>query len=78
MILNIIQINTFHWHIVDAQSFPLEIPGFAEISQKGAYSTKSVYSESDVQDIVTYAAEVSQDFVGGSDSWTKLIWSFFL
>jgi len=47
--------SQFHWHIVDAQSFPLTVPGFPELSQKGAYSAEEVYSSQDIQDIVTYA-----------------------
>ena len=54
------QINQFHWHIVDSQSFPLELPGFTDIAQKAAYSSSSVYSASDVADIVSYAGAVSQ------------------
>lgn len=53
------QINQFHWHIVDSQSFPLQVPGFPELSQKGAYSSSMVYSRSDVKDIVSYAGAVS-------------------
>ena len=54
------QINQFHWHIVDSQSFPLQVPGFPELSQKGAYSSSMVYSASDVKDIVSYAGAVSR------------------
>ena len=50
--------SQFHWHIVDAQSFPLTVPGFPELSQKGAYSAEEVYSSQDIQDIVTYAGVV--------------------
>jgi len=50
----------FHWHIVDSQSFPLDVPGFPELAQKGAYSTDEIYSTSDVQDIVAHAGAVSQ------------------
>jgi hexosaminidase len=50
----------FHWHVVDSQSFPLEVPGFTELSQKGAYSADEIYSTSDVQDIVAYAGAVSK------------------
>ena len=53
-----VKINTFHWHIVDSQSFPLEVPGFMEISAQGAYSSTNVYSQSDVAGIVAYAAAV--------------------
>jgi hexosaminidase len=54
-----VKINTFHWHIVDSQSFPLEVPSFPELSAKGAYSATNVYSPKDVANIVSYAAAVS-------------------
>lgn len=54
-----LQINQFHWHAVDSQSFPLQIPGFEEISSQGAYSPSMVYTPKDIQDIVTYAGEAS-------------------
>jgi len=50
-----VKINQFHWHVVDSQSFPLQVPGFTELAAKGAYSTSMVYSPSDVQDIISYA-----------------------
>jgi hexosaminidase len=50
----------FHWHITDSQSFPLEVPGFPELSQKGAYSSDEIYSTRDVQEIVAYAGAVSK------------------
>jgi hexosaminidase len=34
------------------------IPGYTVLSQKGAYSASSVYTPSDVKDIVSYAAAV--------------------
>ena len=51
-----VKLNQFHWHIVDSQSFPLQIPGFEELSASGAYDSSSVYSPSDVSDIISYAA----------------------
>ncbi|CDO72187.1 Glycoside Hydrolase Family 20 protein [Trametes cinnabarina] len=50
-----VKLNEFHWHIVDSQSFPFEIPGFTDLAQKGAYSSSQVYSLSDVRDIISYA-----------------------
>lgn len=52
------KLNVFHWHVVDSQSFPLEIPGFPELARKGAYSSQDIYTTADVQDIVKYATEV--------------------
>lgn len=46
--------------MVDSQSFPLQVPGFLELSQQGAYSSSSVYSPSDVKDIVAYAGAVCE------------------
>jgi len=54
--------STFHWHIVDAQSFPLEISAFPELSQKGAYSASEIYTAKDVQGIVDYAGAVRIPF----------------
>ncbi|EIW52416.1 N-acetylhexosaminidase [Trametes versicolor FP-101664 SS1] len=50
-----VKINQFHWHVVDSQSFPLEIPGFTDLADKGAYSSSQTYSLADVRDIVSYA-----------------------
>ena len=55
-----VKINTFHWHVVDSQSFPLVIPGYAELSAKGAYSSAQVYTPDNVKEIVAYAAAVCQ------------------
>ncbi|KAF7357392.1 Beta-hexosaminidase [Mycena sanguinolenta] len=63
-----VKINTLHWHIVDSQSFPLEVPGFLSLSQKGAYSATSVYSPSDVKDIITYAAARGIDVIPEIDT----------
>ncbi|PPQ65899.1 hypothetical protein CVT26_000919 [Gymnopilus dilepis] len=62
------QLNTFHWHIVDSQSFPLQIPGFMELSEKAAYNSTAIYTPSDVTDIVTYAAERGIDVIAEIDT----------
>ncbi|KAG8734073.1 N-acetyl-glucosamine-6-phosphate deacetylase [Ceratobasidium sp. 414] len=56
-----VKLNQFHWHIVDAASFPLVVPGFPELSAKGAHSADEVYSQADVKDILTYAAQRGVD-----------------
>ena len=53
-----VKINTFHWHITDSQSFPLEVAQYPELAANGAYSTDQTYSEDDVQYVVQYAASV--------------------
>jgi hexosaminidase len=55
----LLQMNQFHWHIVDSQSFPLVVPGFTDLSAKGAYSAAEVYTAENVADVVAYANAVS-------------------
>ena len=43
---------------MDSQSFPLEIAGFEDLSEKGAYSAGKKYTKNDVKDIVNYAQAV--------------------
>ena len=56
------QINTFHWHVVDSQSFPLIVPGFSNLAENGAYSASSVYTPDDVADIISYAGDVRASY----------------
>ncbi|KAG6372770.1 glycoside hydrolase family 20 protein [Boletus reticuloceps] len=58
-----VKINTFHWHIVDSQSFPLEVSQYPQLAANGAYSADQTYSESDVQNLVQYAAERGIDVI---------------
>ncbi|KAF8262397.1 N-acetylhexosaminidase [Lactarius quietus] len=58
-----VHINFFHWHVVDSQSFPLVIPGFTDVAEKGGYSVAAVYSPDDVADIVSYAGARGIDVV---------------
>ncbi|KAG2359682.1 glycoside hydrolase family 20 protein [Suillus spraguei] len=52
-----VKINMFHWHITDSQSFPLEVAQYPELAINGAYSAEEVYTASDIQYIVQYAAK---------------------
>lgn len=67
------QINTFHWHVVDSQSFPLEVPAFPELSQKGSYSSSMVYSSNDIKDIVAYAGEVCCPPLIPKYTWAEML-----
>jgi hexosaminidase len=53
--LAMVKLNTFHWHITDAQSFPFEVKSRPELAKYGAYSPDKVYTASDVRDVVEYA-----------------------
>ncbi|XP_047042604.1 beta-hexosaminidase 3-like [Lolium rigidum] len=68
------KLNVLHWHMVDEQSFPLDIPSYPKLSN-GAYSYSEKYTMNDALDIVQYAekrgvnvlAEI--DVPGHSRSW---------
>jgi len=49
------KLNTFHWHISDAASFPLYTQRQPEMTLYGAYSPSKVYYPQDVREIVEYA-----------------------
>ncbi|KAJ7626592.1 N-acetylhexosaminidase [Mycena polygramma] len=63
-----VKINTLHWHVVDSQSFPLVVPGYTVLSEKGAYSASAVYTAANVKDIVTYAAARGIDVIPEIDT----------
>jgi hypothetical protein len=46
-------------HIIDSQSWPLDLAAFPELAEKGAYSKEKRYSEDDIRWIVAYAGKVS-------------------
>ncbi|AQK86017.1 beta-hexosaminidase 3 isoform X1 [Zea mays] len=48
------KLNVLHWHIVDEQSFPLEISSYPKL-WNGAYSYSERYTVDDALDIVQYA-----------------------
>ncbi|KAK0201564.1 beta-hexosaminidase [Desarmillaria ectypa] len=51
-----VKMSTFHWHVTDSQSFPLEVTELPDLSIKGAYSSSMTYTTSDIEDIVAHAA----------------------
>ncbi|KAJ7521901.1 hypothetical protein O6H91_19G073500 [Diphasiastrum complanatum] len=48
------KLNVLHWHIVDTESFPIEVPSFPDL-WNGAYSNPERYTLEDAKDIVEYA-----------------------
>ncbi|KAL6620254.1 hypothetical protein ACP70R_035393 [Stipagrostis hirtigluma subsp. patula] len=48
------KLNVLHWHIVDGQSFPIEVPSYPKLWD-GAYSYSERYTLDDSAEIVQYA-----------------------
>lgn len=48
---------------MDSQSFPLVVPGYEILSEKGAYSSEDTYSSQDVADVVSYAGARGIDVI---------------
>jgi len=53
--MSVNKMNVFHFHIVDSQSFPMEIPRVPQMHLNGAFSSDKVYSQRQINDIVKYA-----------------------
>ncbi|KAJ2140370.1 Glucosamine-6-phosphate isomerase (Glucosamine-6-phosphate deaminase) (GNPDA) (GlcN6P deaminase) [Coemansia sp. RSA 678] len=51
------KMNVLHWHVVDAQSWPIESKTYPELQTNGAYSVDMRYSYKDVGDIIQYGRE---------------------
>ena len=49
------KLNVLHWHLIDAQSFPIEVTGYPDLADKGAYGMKYKYTHAEVIDLVSYA-----------------------
>ena len=47
------KMNILHWHVVDQDSFPLEIPSLPELSQQGKIG--GTYTQAEVKEITSYA-----------------------
>uniref|UniRef100_A0A2P2K9A3 beta-N-acetylhexosaminidase n=1 Tax=Rhizophora mucronata TaxID=61149 RepID=A0A2P2K9A3_RHIMU len=68
------KLNVLHWHIIDEQSFPLEVPSYPKL-WKGSYTKRERYSVEDAYEIVSFAkgrginvmAEI--DVPGHARSW---------
>ncbi|EXJ70461.1 beta-N-acetylhexosaminidase [Cladophialophora psammophila CBS 110553] len=48
------KLNVLHWHMVDAQSWPIQIESYPQMTQ-AAYSSQMVYSQDDIRAIIAYA-----------------------
>lgn len=68
------KLNVLHWHIIDEQSFPLEVPSYPKL-WKGSYTKWERYTVEDAYEVVNFAkrrgihimAEI--DVPGHAESW---------
>ncbi|KAJ1814353.1 Glucosamine-6-phosphate isomerase (Glucosamine-6-phosphate deaminase) (GNPDA) (GlcN6P deaminase) [Coemansia sp. RSA 2599] len=51
------KLNVLHWHIVDAQSWPVESITNPDLAKNGAYSPSMMYSYADVKGLIKYARD---------------------
>lgn len=71
------KLNRLHWHITDAQSFPINSRVEPSLASKGAWSARERYTLQDVQEVIRYAKEHSIvvvpefDMPGHTKSWGK-------
>jgi len=42
--LALAKFNVFHWHIVDDDSYPMELKAYPNVSKDGAFSADNVYT----------------------------------
>ncbi|KAK6929291.1 Beta-hexosaminidase, eukaryotic type, N-terminal [Dillenia turbinata] len=68
------KLNVLHWHIIDEESFPLEVPTYPNL-WKGAYTKWERYTVEDARDVVNYAklrginVMPEVDVPGHAESW---------
>uniref|UniRef100_A0A1D1YL31 beta-N-acetylhexosaminidase n=1 Tax=Anthurium amnicola TaxID=1678845 RepID=A0A1D1YL31_9ARAE len=66
--------NVLHWHIIDEESFPLEVPSYPDL-WKGSYTKWERFSVEDAYEIVDYAKKrgisimPEIDVPGHAESW---------
>lgn len=53
-LMSYVKLNTLHWHLVDSQSWPIEVESYPEMIDD-AYSSREFYTVDDIKDIVQYA-----------------------
>jgi len=49
------KMNVFHWHVIDADSFPIVSKVYPEFSAMGAYAPDAVYNQDEITYIIEYA-----------------------
>lgn len=53
--MSLSKLNVLHWHLVDSQSWPVEINAFPQMTED-AYSANEVFTQDMLKEVVAYAA----------------------
>lgn len=76
--LSYAKMNVFHWHIVDAQSFPFEVKAFPGLHRLGSYEfPTTTYFQHQIKNFMEYARQrgvrviLEIDFPGHARSWGR-------
>ncbi|OQR96729.1 hypothetical protein THRCLA_07182 [Thraustotheca clavata] len=48
------KLNSFHWHLTDSSSFPIEIKSEPRLTSNGAFSSHKVYTQREIRELVAY------------------------
>lgn len=51
--------NVFHWHMVDDESFPVQLKTFANITYNAAFKKEETYSRIQIEQIVQHALKLA-------------------
>ena len=49
------KMNVLHWHAVDDQSFPLDLPSLPKLASAGAFAPDLIYSAENISAVIAYA-----------------------
>jgi hexosaminidase len=49
------KLNMLHWHLVDDESFPVELGSHPELSQFGKYKANQIYTVQNIKDLIKVA-----------------------
>ena len=49
------KLNMLHWHLVDDESFPVELGSHPELSQFGKYKSNQIYTVQNIKDLIKVA-----------------------
>ncbi|XP_037773623.1 chitooligosaccharidolytic beta-N-acetylglucosaminidase-like [Penaeus monodon] len=48
------KLNTFHWHITDSHSFPMQLETLPNMAYYGTYGSRHIYSTAEIRNLVEY------------------------